>query len=181
MSDLMTLPSIATAIDRHHAAAQAAARTAIEHAIACGQLLLQAKTQVAHGGWLPWLKAHTRVSERQSQRYMQVAQGALTGKYDAASDLTIEGAIAISAQKSDGDMVSPPKEPSNRYGKGISFERALARHLEDIEARMPLGPSLDTLAHIIGKKAHADGKQILAEWLAEWLKKNYPSEQWTLS
>ncbi len=97
MNEITTLPALASAINRHHDAAQDAARTAIENAIECGRLLLQAKKQVGHGGWLPWLKANTSVSERQSQRYMRVATGAIEGKYDATSDLTIDGALGLLA------------------------------------------------------------------------------------
>src|SRR5688500_12239946 len=86
-----SLPDLAQAIDREHEAAHAAARTALEHAPECGKLLLQAKEQVAHGQWLPWLEANPTVSARQSQRYMRLATATLEGKCDATSFLTIEG------------------------------------------------------------------------------------------
>jgi hypothetical protein len=53
MTDITTL--LAARINAEHAAAHGAARTAIEHAITCGQLLLEAKAEVGHDVWLPWM------------------------------------------------------------------------------------------------------------------------------
>ena len=53
--------------------ANAFAQSAIEAAVEAGRLLIEAKDQVGHGGWLPWLKANTSVSERTAQYYMKLA------------------------------------------------------------------------------------------------------------
>ena len=50
--------NLAQRIEAEHQAAIGAARTAIEHAVECGKLLLEAKAQIGHGGWLPWVEAH---------------------------------------------------------------------------------------------------------------------------
>jgi hypothetical protein len=39
--------------------------------IKIGELLVEAKTQVQHGGWLPFLKKEFSMSERSAQRYMK--------------------------------------------------------------------------------------------------------------
>jgi hypothetical protein len=97
---------LAERIEAEHQAAIGAARTAIEHAVECGKLLLKAKAQVGHGGWLAWLEAHT--SARQSQRYMRLASAAIEGKYDATSHLTIEGALAAIAAPKEPEPETPP-------------------------------------------------------------------------
>ncbi len=45
---LVSLDDLARRIDDEHRAATGAARTAIEHAIACGKLLLEAKAGVSY-------------------------------------------------------------------------------------------------------------------------------------
>src|SRR5205823_6159974 len=49
-------------------------RRAAKHARKAGGLLLKAKAQVAHGGWLPWLKDNCQLADRTSQLYMQIAR-----------------------------------------------------------------------------------------------------------
>jgi Protein of unknown function (DUF3987)/Protein of unknown function (DUF3102) len=64
----LTLPDLAARIESEHQAAHRAARTAIEHALECGQLLLEAKASVGHGGWLPWIEANLSFGERQARK-----------------------------------------------------------------------------------------------------------------
>jgi hypothetical protein len=45
--------------------------------LSIGALLLEAKAQVEHGEWLPWLKAQTGFSERSAQNYMAAAKFAV--------------------------------------------------------------------------------------------------------
>lgn len=68
MINSMVLNPLATQIRAEHAAASAAARDAITHAINAGLLLLEAKGKLPHGQWLPWLSEHYELSERQAQR-----------------------------------------------------------------------------------------------------------------
>ena len=51
---------------------------AIEHAIECGRLLVEAKASVPHGEWLPWLCENTKVSERTARRWMRFAENSET-------------------------------------------------------------------------------------------------------
>src|SRR3954454_10501435 len=61
------LADIAARINEAHERASASAQSAMEAAVEVGHLLIQAKAQVGHGGWLPWLEANTSVSERTAQ------------------------------------------------------------------------------------------------------------------
>jgi Protein of unknown function (DUF3102) len=68
------LPVLAATINEHLEAAETATRRGLEHAIAAGLLLIEAKELVAHGEWIPWLKANCRLSPRQAQVYMRLAR-----------------------------------------------------------------------------------------------------------
>jgi Protein of unknown function (DUF3102) len=71
----LELQNIADQINHHHAQAISRALSAIQHAKAAGDLLLKQKSTLPHGNFTKWIKANLRVSERQAQRYMAVAQG----------------------------------------------------------------------------------------------------------
>ena len=61
------LPIIATSINEHLVAAKASMRRGVDHAIAAGLLLMEAKELLDHGEWLPWLVASCQVGPRQAQ------------------------------------------------------------------------------------------------------------------
>jgi Protein of unknown function (DUF3102) len=92
------LPIIAIGIKERLAAAESATRRGLEHAIAAGLLLIEAKELVAHGEWLDWLQTNCQLSQRQAQTYMRLARkrhivGAL--KNAATAHLTITAAEAL--------------------------------------------------------------------------------------
>jgi Protein of unknown function (DUF3102)/ParB/Sulfiredoxin domain len=97
--DQAALAALGVRIEAAHQQAHDHARSAVDHALECGQLLLEAKAALEHGQWLPWLSTHTTVGPRQAQRYMQLAEhrAALEGKYDAATHLTLTEALATLA------------------------------------------------------------------------------------
>jgi len=74
---LFKLQTLAAKIRTEYAKANASAMDAVEHAVAAGRLLAEAKATVAHGKWLPWLKANCpEISERRAQAYIQVSKRA---------------------------------------------------------------------------------------------------------
>jgi hypothetical protein len=66
---------------------QSALRTDTKNVLRIGALLLEAKAQVKHGEWLPWLEAQTGFSERTAQNYMAAARFAT--KYATVADLKL--------------------------------------------------------------------------------------------
>lgn len=48
-----------------------AARTSLDKAIRIGELLTWIKSRLAHGQWLPWLKANIPFAERTARNYMR--------------------------------------------------------------------------------------------------------------
>jgi len=70
------LPVLAGEIRAEVEAAEADFRSAVRHAVRAGELLAEAKAQVKHGEWLPWLRENFPGDPRTAQRYMQVAANA---------------------------------------------------------------------------------------------------------
>jgi hypothetical protein len=89
-----------------HAAVKAAIKDSLRHAMAAGDILVEAKGGLKHGEWLPWLRS-AGLSERTAQRYMRIARerGAIEAKYDTLSDLDVTGALRLIA---DGEWQTEP-------------------------------------------------------------------------
>jgi hypothetical protein len=101
------LPILAAQIRRAHAEVQEAAKTAAEHAIEAGHALMEAKTLVKHGGWLPWLKEHCALAERTAQAYVQLARR--HAEMDAANAQRVAGLPVRKALKAIAE--SRPADP----------------------------------------------------------------------
>ena len=66
--------SIASDIATEHQAAQEAARSAVAHAIRCGELLIEAKGSMPHGDFGSWLAGNVEFSDRTARGYMRLAR-----------------------------------------------------------------------------------------------------------
>ena len=104
LKDAMNIrATIASEINGHAEQATAKANEAMHHAIEAGKLLLEVKASLAHGQFGAWLETNVKVSARQAQRYMAVAEGkpvpvrALSSKYDTVSHLADESKKAVTA------------------------------------------------------------------------------------
>ena len=66
----VTIDDLAARIVAEHKAVRAAMKSTLEHAMACGDLLIEAKAKLEFGQWLPWLAEHcASLSERTAQVY----------------------------------------------------------------------------------------------------------------
>jgi hypothetical protein len=68
------------------------AREAATAAIEAGNSLIEAKTLVSHGEWMPWLRINAAMSVRTATRYMRLARSGLDIGHVA--DLGVRGAEA---------------------------------------------------------------------------------------
>ena len=68
------LDKLAVEINREHSKVEKYMSQAVTHAIAAGERLIEAKSLVKHGEWLPWLKSNFGGSESIAQFYMQLAR-----------------------------------------------------------------------------------------------------------
>jgi hypothetical protein len=91
-----SLADLAARIKREYEASSAAIKRGLDHAIACGSLLIEAKAQLPHGKWLPWLHAHCGVPERSAQLYMRLARNA--DEIRNVADLTVREAATLIAK-----------------------------------------------------------------------------------
>lgn len=105
-SALSALPDLAQRINEHHRAAEADARSALQHALEAGRLLVEAKkSQCQHGQWVAWLADHFDGSERTAQAYMRVSRHwpELEAKAQTSALLTVDAALASLGRTVDSD------------------------------------------------------------------------------
>src|SRR5262249_16307953 len=69
-----SLTDLAASIKSEHEAVSTRVSDSVRHGIGGGELLVEAKTQLKHGQWLPWLQDHCTISERTAQLYMRCAK-----------------------------------------------------------------------------------------------------------
>jgi hypothetical protein len=114
-TNLATSNSLADLRERlkiEHAAVVGALKTS--RAMACGDILIEAKAQLKHGQWLPWLKS-CAVSERSAQAYMRIARNRenIEANPQTTADLTIDAALRSLAEAvgcaEQIEMPFPPK------------------------------------------------------------------------
>jgi hypothetical protein len=78
---------LAARIRSEHEASVAALKRGLEHAINAGRMLVEAKTYLPHGAWLPWLHEHCGIPARTCTAYMQLARHAAETKSASFADL----------------------------------------------------------------------------------------------
>lgn len=64
----------AAEINEQHAACESSYGHALAHAFHAGRLLIEAKDQLGHGEWLPWLSENVAFSEDTAENYMRLAR-----------------------------------------------------------------------------------------------------------
>jgi hypothetical protein len=140
---------LARRINTSHVAAIQAAGAAIEFAIECGRALIEAKSLVGHGNWLPWLKENTTVSYRTASRWMRYTEHAeeLLGKLDTMADLTFAEADQLLASpratSSWGPLdklIAAVDEFADGASQIIDLDEALERVKERWPARLLAAP-----------------------------------------
>ena len=108
----VTIDDLAARIVAEHKAVRAAMKSTLEHAMACGDLLIEAKAKLEYGKWLPWLAEHcASLSERTAQVYISLAKNraAIEAKSADAADLTmtIRDALELIARQAEPPFQSP--------------------------------------------------------------------------
>lgn len=106
-----TLPQLALAIEREHALAMQAGRGMVEHAIRCGEALLEAQQQVPWGEWETWLAEHFPKSRDTAFNYMRVAQHRehITGAESVVTALRMLKSIGVETEDRRGRPESETK------------------------------------------------------------------------
>lgn len=117
--------SVADEINQEHELFTTSMRTSLDHAIRCGQLLIEQKERLEHGEWLPWVMENCAFSERHAQRYMELALNTtrvsdlpdlpVYPSYQTAKQIdqatSIRGALKILASDKKASKPQPTPEP----------------------------------------------------------------------
>lgn len=129
------LTELAQAANENHRETEKWARVAVNHAMAAGDALLEAKALIEHGGWGAWLLENFEGSDRTARAYMRLAnhREEVEAKRQASADLTIEGALeAIASPK---PRREDPQEIMRRgVEKGAPDEEIAAFASVEVEA-----------------------------------------------
>jgi hypothetical protein len=109
------LEALASRINAEHRACEEALKTGLRHALAAGELLLEAKGRIKHGDWGAWIRDNFEGSERTAQAYMKVARelpGLEGAKTQRVADLSFREALKELAApgESKGKKVRGPEE-----------------------------------------------------------------------
>ncbi|PBB20563.1 DUF3102 domain-containing protein [Mesorhizobium sp. WSM4313] len=138
------IPVLAAEIKRAAVVMKGAERTAADAAIVAGRLLIEAKTLVDHGQWLPFLK-ETGLHERAAQRFMSLAASNL--KSDMVSFLGgINPALRFLALRKQALLAMGEAEAEAIAGSDEILE-PMARVLELIDDMVAMFPTEFVEAH----------------------------------
>ena len=114
---------LAREINTEHGHVETHKRTTTQHAIRCGELLLEMKRRVGHGNWLAWVDEHFQASERTARNYMEIAKSAAAA--DLNDDTTMRSALRALASRSQSQETT--SEPTN----GSSWSSSPRRSRDD--------------------------------------------------
>ena len=150
-------------INAEHRACGGAARSALEHAIRCGEMLSEVKAGIGHGEWSPWLASNFEGSDRTARTYMRLAAHKdELSNWQRASDLGIRGALQ--------ELEPPKKEEPPEGGRGMSEDRLLwnsiALLIEDNPKTFLFDSEIPLIVRRLwrGPEGEADGK-LLSDYL----------------
>jgi hypothetical protein len=135
---VQTLDQLAKAIRTEHAAAKLSAKVTLEHAIRCGQLLIQAKKQCRHGNFEGWAADHCEMSKSTYTGYMRLARR--QAELPDAETIGIRDAIKLLAEP----RAQAPKAEQHVRPEAIAIARAMVAKASNVlEA-----PNVQPVAHL---------------------------------
>jgi hypothetical protein len=127
-----SLGKLAERINAEHHSCETAINAALEHALAAGDLLLEAKSKCPHGTWQAWLEDSFDGSVRTAQAYMRVAarrDEVEAAKTQSSAPLSLDGALKALSTPKDAPRPERPttlEELEARAEDGLSQARAAA-------------------------------------------------------
>lgn len=99
----MDLSELAVKANEEHCAYEDAQISALDHAIKCGEYLIEAKSKIEHGKWSVWIETNCRFGVHTARDYMRIS-----ANRERVLDLgTVRAAVAALAE---------PREPRVVYG-----------------------------------------------------------------
>jgi hypothetical protein len=108
-------------INAEHGQVETYKHNTIQHAIRCGELLLEMKQRVGHGNWLAWVEEHFEASERTARNYMEIAKSAAVA--DLHNETTMRSALRALASRS-----QPKEQKDERAGEMAANSNLPTQH-----------------------------------------------------
>jgi hypothetical protein len=155
-----SLAELATRIEAAHRATEAAVNSALASAIAAGEMLAEAKAQLPHGEWLPWLEQNTSVPARTASLYMRLAKHRVEIG-NGVADLTVRAATAtlaaskrsIAAPASKAKTPPPRGEPKPTDCERLAGAAKTGEQVNAVTAFSACDPKASKTSDGIGKEA----------------------------
>lgn len=124
---------LATTINREHAQVLASATNMVQFAVNCGDLLLQVRESVPHGGWATWVEEHFDGSDWVARKYMQLAREEKANRGRITEMGSIYAALrSIATPRPQIEAPAPPKlDPESAAGRMAAAAKALSRGDDD--------------------------------------------------
>lgn len=110
-------------INAEYHACEAAARSAVKHAIRCGEMLIEEKAKLNHGEWGTWLEENFEGSPRYAQMFMKLAREQSSLNPKDVSYLSISEALS--------QLAAPNKDAGSKPGKREAGKQEPPKLLED--------------------------------------------------
>jgi hypothetical protein len=148
-----SLDELATEINSAHAACESSYADALEHAFRCGELLIQAKAQLPHGGWTSWLAENFAGADRTARAYTQLAR---TSEEERR---TLAGLGVYAALKT---LAAPRKAKTGERLRALATGADLAGAMDELVTEEP-PPRRASLAKGVGGRTWRNIKAALAE------------------
>lgn len=155
--------ALAQKIKNEHALAQECAETAVQHAVRCGQLLLEAKASLRHGRFVPWVEANCKFSIRTAQAYIKVA-----GQKRSALRFSSLRQALDSPTISGGEREMAPSNPKPPKEKKLESDPKVAEKLAE---------ALKTIDNLAEEKSDLADTARIAEDKVQALEATEPDEQ----
>lgn len=155
------LVSLAVEIREEHEACEHDAQSAVERAINCGRMLIEAKEKAGHGNWLPWLKQNFPADARTAQNYMRLA----SANTQRVSHLPMRDALAELAEPR-----APQAEPTTAEMEGLDEPEEVDAEIveDDPKPRPRRQPPADGPAHYLPDVVAEDADQNLRTVALRW-------------
>lgn len=140
----MSLSTLATEIVAEHEACERASKSAVEHAVRCGELLIEAKGEVEHGQWLLWLAENFPAHINTASNYMRLA----ANSQRVVNSGSIREALADLAAPRPAPTPSPTSSPAPAVSRPPRpAEPPALTELRDEHARTHVIHHLATIGH----------------------------------
>jgi hypothetical protein len=123
---LRPLDELAAELAAEHQRCEAAYRRALEHALRCGDLLIEAKAQLPRGEWGDWLANNFPASDRTARGYMQLARNRHQIERRPVADSGIRAALK--------ELAAPRKEPRPTVEEALAAAGPFEGAMDELEA-----------------------------------------------